>query len=132
MNALRWSVFVSGLVGVGRSVLQFRESGFKIWLATNPSGVLTVKKPNYPNYLRAWKLICQVSSSGYFKSEINGVHNYFGESFKKIPYVKLKLSLMTENVKITNNGLPVNNSSNYIQNILADPVENKCYTCLPF
>ena len=94
MNALRWSVFVSGLIRVGRSVLQFRESGFKIWLATNPSGVLTVKKPNYPNYLRAWKLICQVSSSGYFKSEINGVRNYFGESFKKIPDGKFKIPFM--------------------------------------
>ena len=71
-------------------MLQFRESGFKIWLATNPSGVLTVKKPNYPNYLRAWKLICQVSSSGYFKSEINGVRNYFGESFKKYQMENLK------------------------------------------
>ena len=96
-------------------MLQFRESGFKIWLATNPSGVLTVKKPNYPNYLRAWKLICQVSSSGYFKSEINGVRNYFGESFKKIPDGKLKIPLMTVNVKTKNNGLPVNNSSNYRQ-----------------
>ena len=75
-------------------MLQFRESGFKIWLATNPSGVLTVKKPNYPNYLRAWKLICQVSSSGYFKSEINGVRNYFGESFKKIPDGKFKIPFM--------------------------------------